>query len=193
MSGALALPWSPLRRPYEDYDEGVLKQSLASFLLVLVLSACGAAPGEMNDQRVKVLKAELNGGGTWKCDRWAGGWGGSLSTGIKFGAWLSEHQVTVEVPAGEICASAAALAAMGAPRLVKSATGVLAFHGPTPALPPVQRVLLKALLEMWKVPEEIADRIMALQPGEFWTPKGDALELLEASRRDRSGTFTASR
>jgi hypothetical protein len=154
---------------------------IALFVLFL-LAACGESPATMSDERVLALQSDLRNGGTWKCDRWAGGWGGSYIAGVKFGVWLAERRVPVEVPSGELCASAAALAALGAPQMIKSARGVLAFHGPTPALPPMQKVLLRSLLTIWKVPDRIIDRILALKPGEFWIPKGDDLELLVASR-----------
>jgi hypothetical protein len=71
---------------------------------------------------------------------------------------------------------------LGAPQMMKSARGVLAFHGPTPALPPVQEAILRSLLTIWKVPDRIVVRILALKPGEFWIPEGGDLELLVASR-----------
>ncbi len=162
-------------------------------LMLLLLSACGAPPGVLTQERVKTLQVELRSGDAWKCDRWAGGWGGDLSAGVLFGAWLMEHQVAVEIPSGETCASAAALAAMGATRLKKSTTGVLAFHGPTPALTPLQKVALKFLLNIWKVPEEMTERIIALEPGAFWIPRDEDLERLLASRREAPAILTAGR
>src|SRR4051812_2637651 len=97
-----------------------------AFVVLLFLAACGEPPATMSEERVLALQSDLRNGGTWKCDRWAGGWGGNYFAGLKFGVWLAEHRVPAEVPAGELCASAAALAALGAPQIVKSTRGVLA-------------------------------------------------------------------
>src|SRR5258708_5389663 len=95
-----------------DYEGGMAARFVA-LVIPLLLAGCGEPVATMSDERVEALESDLVDGGTWKCDRWAGGGGGSYFAGLKFGAWLAEHQVPVEVPAGELCASAAALAALG--------------------------------------------------------------------------------
>lgn len=152
-------------------------------LAAVLCAACGPPPGIITAERVSALKVDISPHGVWICDRFAGGWGGSLREGVEFGAWVGEHNVTVVIPSGEPCVSAAALAAMGAAHMVKHPLGMLAFHGPTPPLDQAQRNALLAILLMQKVPLEAALRIRDLEPGEWWTPRGAELEQLLEPRR----------
>jgi hypothetical protein len=119
------------------------------------------------EQLARAAKAN----GHWRCDSR----GGLLAMGILLGRWLEELKVPVEIRAGDVCLSAAAVAVLGSPKLVKSGQGLLAFHGATPLLTPFLRGLLDGSLQRWQVPHDMRHRLLDMQPGEWWVPDPWAL------------------
>ena len=120
---------------------------------------------------IEQLARTAKAGGYWRCDSR----GGLLAMGILLGKWLEELKVSVEIRAGDACMSAAAVAVLGSPKLVKSGQGLLAFHGATPTLTPFLRGLLDGSLQRWQVPDDMRHRLLEMQPGEWWVPDPWAL------------------
>lgn len=151
-------------------------------LLVLLpaLVACSAEskrlPHDLDE--LAALKARILADGGWRCDSP----GGSLKSGLLLGYFLREHRLSVEIGNGDRCGSAAAVAAMGAPVLFKSARGALVFHGPQPVLGSAEQAIFAASLVVWDVPAPVRKRILALAPDEYWSPDGAELQSLLASR-----------
>ena len=153
-------------------------------LLVLpVAAACSpAAPMRIpgTGAGLEALSAAADRDGVFRCDSP----GGSLVGGLLLGMHLHEKRIPVLIEAGDFCASAAALAALGGSSLYKSGAGALVFHGPTPAMSPFERGLMQGAFAAWDVPRPLAARVLALRPGELWTPDPQDLRpLLEARAR----------
>jgi hypothetical protein len=128
---------------------------------------------------VTTIEAALPDGGAWVCNSP----GGDLLAGMALGIYLREHNVGVEIREGGWCASAAAVAALGAPRLFKSTFGHLVFHSPSRPLTVPERIVVESLLQRWNVPSPIVVRIIGLQLDEAWEPDGPVIGPLLASRR----------
>jgi hypothetical protein len=150
-------------------------------VLLLVLAACSPHPDRLprDDDGLAALKARIQADGGWRCDSL----GGSLKSGLLLGYFLRERRLPVEIGDGDRCISAAAIAALGSPMLIKSARGALVFHGPQRSLDPFERANVEMSLVLWEVPEPLRRRIMALAPDEYWSHDVAALQILLAARR----------
>lgn len=109
---------------------------------------------------------------TWICDTP----GGDVPSALQIGMDLQARHATAVVPRGASCMSAGALAWLGGTR--RRMEGRLLFHGLTPAPDADYRWHLFMLLARWSVPQYIVDRIVRLEPGEWWEPDVRDLELL---------------
>ena len=136
------------------------------------------ADGRLTTATLNHVTAGIAHAGAWRCSLD----GGELAAGLVLGWWLRQRTAAVEIRPGDRCGSAAALAAMGAPRLFKAAQGRLVFHGPDRPLASSDRAGLLRTLTVWNVPPAIATRIAGLQIGETWEIDGSDLAALLASR-----------
>jgi hypothetical protein len=151
---------------------------------VACLFACSLWPSLAGAQvltfrSLPAIERTLRDGGTWSCNSL----GGELLSGVALGLYLRDHDIGVEVREGDWCASAAAIAALGAPRLFKSVRGHLVFHGASRPLTTAERIIMESLLQRWNVPPSVAAHIIGLRPNEAWEPDGQFLGPLLASRR----------
>jgi len=130
----------------------------------------------LTSSSLPAIERTLRDGGTWSCNSP----GGELLAGVALGLYLRDHDIGVE---GGWCASAAAIAALGASRLFKSVRGHLVFHGTNRPLTTAERIVVESVLQQWNVPPSVAARIIGLRSGEAWEPDGRFLGPLLASRR----------
>lgn len=152
---------------------------LVSFLAVVLSPALPSqAGGRLTAATLGHVTAEIAQAGAWRCSLD----GGELAAGLVLGWWLRQRTAAVEIRPGDRCGSAAALAAMGAPRLFKATQGRLVFHGPDRRLAPSDRAGLLETLKVWNVPPAIAARIADLGVAETWEIDGRDLASLLASR-----------
>jgi hypothetical protein len=129
-------------------------------------------------EAIEAMARQAAGAGAWRCDS-AGGY---LRMGILLGMWLRKLNVPVEIYSNDRCMSAAAIAALGAPRIEKAGQGVLAFHGPTPTPSAFDKGFIQGSLNAWQVPSTVQARILQLAPGEWWVPSPWELRDLSTAR-----------
>ena len=160
--------------------------SIVNRLVACAAIACLSLPstsfaGEIvTAARMEQLKSEIPPGGVWRCDRFDGG---ELWVALAFGYWLRQNNVSVEIRAGDHCASAAAVAALGGTRLFKATRGRLIFHGADRPLTALEKDLLARTFRYWAVPAESAKRIVDLEPGEVWEPGGHSISAIASARK----------
>lgn len=149
-----------------------MRGALGCFGLFAMLITLGALPvraqSPINERAVEAAK----GVDTWICNTP----GGYVYDAILIGEELQRRQAGTLVPRGSVCASAGALAWLAGTR--RQSRGRLLFHGISPRPTWRQRVALFTVLEKWGTPQDLALRIVTLEPDDLWEPSGTDLVAL---------------
>jgi len=153
----------------------------AAILLAIMLGLAACAPAgsltsaaqdahaapflPADDEAMETLKADILRAGVWRCHSS----GGPVRRGLELGLFLSERKIPVEIHAGDWCASAAAIAVLGSPRLWKSGEGRLVFHGMNQAPGPLVVGVMQGAMPRWGVPAATVTRLIDMKPNDSGT------------------------
>lgn len=149
-----------------------------------VIAACSSLPEQerrLHLAGLGTLEESITRDGVWRCNSP----GGDVLAGVLLGSFVHARRIPVEIRAGDWCASAAAIAALGSPSLFKSTQGNLVFHGPSRPFTPVEVTFIDTSLNAWGVPASTRDKLLALNVGEVWTPGADDIRLLSTKWHGR--------
>lgn len=152
-----------------------------SLIVAACTAACAAHESQQDHLRADTLASleeTIVRDGIWRCNSA----GGEVLAGVLLGSFLHARKIAVEIRAGDWCASAAAIATLGAPSLFKAAHGNLVFHGPSRSYTALERAFIATSLKTWSVPVEAREKLLGLSLGEVWVPDARDLRPLLTAR-----------
>ena len=133
--------------------------ALASLLLSLGYSSASAQT--LIDDAAVTAAQDVE---VWECNTL----GGYVVAALRIGIDLQRRHVASTVPAASLCASAGALAWLGGSH--RELRGRLIFHGISPEMTDEYRFRMYTIMAHWSIPRWVLQKILWLEPGEFWEP-----------------------